>query len=60
MAIMASISAACPYKCTGTIAFVLGVIAFSIAFTSMQKVALSTSIKTGFMPKSAATSTVAM
>ena len=60
MAIIGSISAACPYKCTGTIAFVLEVIAFSMAFTSMQKVALSTSIKIGLIPKSAATSTVAI
>ena len=47
-----------PVKCTGTIAFVFLVIAFSIKFTFMQNV-LSQSTKTGFAPISVIAPTVA-
>ena len=53
-----SISTIYPVKCTGTIAFVFLVIAFSIKFTFMQNV-LSQSTKTGFAPISVIAPTVA-
>ena len=56
---ISSIFAAKPNKCTGTIAFVFGVIAFLIAFTSILNVIGSTSTKTGVNPNKAITSTVA-
>ncbi|MCY1235994.1 hypothetical protein D9M72_486290 [compost metagenome] len=56
---MASMLAACPKRCTGTIAFVFGVIAFLIASTEILNVSISTSTKTGVSCKSAITSTVA-
>ena len=59
MRIMASIFAARPNKCTGTIAFVLGVIAFLIASMLIFILYKSTSTKTGVSCSSAITSTVA-
>jgi hypothetical protein len=43
-------SAQVPYKCTGMIAFVRGVMAASILLGSMVQVAGSTSTKTGVAP----------
>ena len=57
--IIASISAHCPNKCTGTIAFVLGVIAASIAAGSMVNVLGLTSTNTGVSFSKAITSAVA-
>ena len=59
IAIIASILAALPNKCTGTIAFVLGVIAFFIASIEMFIFTTSTSTKTGANCNNAITSTVA-
>ena len=56
---IACISAACPKRCTGIIAFVLGEIAASIACGSILKVLGSTSTKTGFNCNNEITSTVA-
>ena len=56
---IASILATCPNKCTGTIAFVFGVIASFNAFISMLKVSGSTSTKTGVKFNKPITSTVA-
>src|ERR1044072_2638835 len=58
--IIASILAAWPYRCTGIIAFVLGVMAFSIAAGSMQNVLGSTSTNTGVKRNKAITSVVAI
>ncbi len=60
IAIIAAISAACPYRCTGTIAFVFGVMAFSMATGSILNVLGSTSTKTGFSLSNAMTSVVAI
>ena len=43
-------SAACPYRCTGMIAFVRGVIAFVTSQGSMLPVLSSQSAKTGVAP----------
>ena len=59
MRIIASILAARPNKCTGTMAFVFGVIAFLIASIEMFIFTKSTSTKTGVNCNKAITSTVA-
>ena len=56
---IASILAHLPNKCTGTIAFVFGVIAFLIAATLILKSSGSTSTNTGVNCNNAITSTVA-
>ncbi len=58
--ITASISQDWPYKCTGTIALVFGVMALRKPFISILNVRLSTSTKTGFRRNNATTSVVAM
>ncbi len=60
MVIISSIGAAWPYRCTGTMALVFGVIAFSSEAGSMQKVFASTSEKTGVSLSKAAASVVAI
>ena len=59
MAQMAGMSAHWPYRCTGTISFVLGVIAASISFGSMHLVWGSQSTKTTVAPTIQAASAVA-
>ncbi len=51
MAQISSMFAGWPYKCTGTITFVRGVIAFSTALGSMHQVSGSTSTITAFAPQ---------
>ena len=57
---MAVISAGCPNKCTGMIAFVFGVIAASIAFGQILNVRGSISTKTGMAPTYLIASAVAI
>ena len=59
MAMIASMSAVWPNKWTGTMALVFGVIFRLTSAGSMLKVPGSTSAKTGVIPSSATTSTVA-
>ncbi len=47
ISMMPSISHACPYTCTGMIALVLGLIAFSISSGEMVQLSRSTSTSTG-------------
>jgi len=58
--IIAAISAACPKSDTGTIALVFGVIFASIKFGSILYVLSSISTNTGFAPKNAIISAVAI
>ncbi len=59
ISIISSIGAVCPKRCTGTMAFVLGVMALATAAGSIIKVSGNTSTKTGVNPNKAMTSTVA-
>ncbi len=57
---MGSMSHGWPKRCTGMIAFVLGVIAPAILSASMRAVSSRTSTSTGFAPVMAIASAVAM